>query len=105
MQSNQKTLIKESWWLMYCCFPNLRWTRLQVYSDSSAEVLDSDGSKLKFQNEEEAQYFLLEDEYTPFQNLDQEDEQELGITLDSIEIPSGETDEELIAKMYVKRQG
>lgn len=104
MQSNQETIVNESWWLMYCCFPNLCWTRLQVYSDSSAEVLDSDGSKFKFQNQEEAEYFLLEDEYTRIENLDQEDEQLLGITLDSIEIPSGKTDEELIGKMYVKHQ-
>lgn len=104
MQSNQKNIVKESWWLMYCCFPNLRWARLQVYSDRSAEVLDSDGSKLKFQNEEEAQYFLLEDEYTSLENFDQEDEQELGIILDAIEIPRGKNDEELIGKMYIKRQ-
>ncbi|MGA9380505.1 MAG: hypothetical protein WBV73_17210 [Phormidium sp.] len=76
MQSNQETIVKESWWLMYCCFPNLRWTRLQVYSDRSTEVLDSDGSKFKFPNQEEAQYFLLEDEYISFENLDLEDEEE-----------------------------
>ncbi len=103
MESNQQTIVKESWWLMYCCFPNLRWARLQVYTDTSAEVLDSDGSKFKFQNQEQAQYFLLEDEYISFEKIDQEDEQDLGITLDSIEIPSGKTYEELIGKMYVKR--
>ncbi|OKH40375.1 hypothetical protein NIES2119_01760 [[Phormidium ambiguum] IAM M-71] len=89
---------------MYCCFPNLRWARLQVYSDGFAEVLDSDGSKFKFPHQEKAQYFLLEDEYISFENLDLEDEQDLSITLDSIEIPSGKTDEELIGKMYVKHQ-
>lgn len=105
MQANQKNIVKESWWLMYCCFPNLLWARIQVYSDSSAEVLDSDGSKFKCPKEEEAQYFLLEDEHTSLKNLDEEDEQELGILLNGIEIPRGKNDEELIGKMYIKHQG
>ncbi|MDZ8239374.1 MAG: hypothetical protein RMZ69_19860 [Nostoc sp. ChiQUE01a] len=103
VQFQQKPILKESWWLMWCSFPNLNWARLRTYDDFSAEILDCDGSKYTFSNEEEAHHFLMEDEYTQFQSLDQEDEQELGIPLCFIQIPKGKNENELIAKMYVKQ--
>lgn len=47
----------------------------------------------------------MEDEYTQFESLDQEDEQELGIPLCFIQIPEGKNENELIEKMYVKQTG
>jgi len=61
-----------------------------------------DLSKYNVLNEEEAEFFLAEDEYTAFDNLDAEDEQEIGISLSSIDIPEGDTEEDLAKKMYVK---
>ncbi|MEH2310546.1 MAG: hypothetical protein V7K35_03745 [Nostoc sp.] len=103
MQFQQKSIIKENWWLMSCSFPNLNWARLRTYDDLSAEILDCDGSKYTFSNEEEAHYFLMEDEFTQFESLDREDEQEIGISLSLIHIPKGKNERELIEKMYVKQ--
>ncbi|MBN3876322.1 hypothetical protein [Nostoc sp. JL23] len=102
MQFKQKSIIKENWWLMSCSFPNLNWARLRTYDDLSAEILDCDGSKYTFSNEEEARYFLMEDEFTQFESLDREDEQEIGISLSLIHIPKEKNEKELIEKMYVK---
>ncbi|MGB3511450.1 MAG: hypothetical protein WBA93_19880 [Microcoleaceae cyanobacterium] len=84
-------------------FPYLHWSRLQVYDDNTAEVLQPDGRRYKFDNEEEARWFLLEDDYSSLDNLDEEDEEELGMPISSIQIPSGNSDDEIIKKMYVKR--
>ncbi|NEQ35011.1 MAG: hypothetical protein F6K40_01255 [Okeania sp. SIO3I5] len=62
-----------------------------------------DGKRYKFDSQEEARWFLLEDDYCSFENLDAEDEEELGIPLSSIQIPFGKSDDEIIKKMYVKR--
>ncbi|MEH1845721.1 MAG: hypothetical protein V7L25_12175 [Nostoc sp.] len=103
MQFQEKPILKENWWLMWCSFPKLNWARLRVYDDFSAEILDCDGSKYTFSNEEEARYYLMEDEFTQFESLDEEDEQELGIPLYLIQIPKGKNEKELIEKMYVKQ--
>ncbi|MEH2288436.1 hypothetical protein [Nostoc sp.] len=103
MQFQEKPILKESWWLMWSSFPNLNWARLITYDDLSTEILDCDGSKYTFSNEEEARYSLMEDEYTQFELLDQEDEEELGILLCLIQIPKGKNEKQLIEKMYVKQ--
>jgi hypothetical protein len=97
----QKNLIKEQWWLMSCDFPDLNWARLRVYDDSSAEIFDCDGSTYSFSDEQEARWDLVEDEYQEFNDLDQDDEQDLGISLSSIKLPSGETEAELLPQMYL----
>ncbi|MBD2677083.1 MULTISPECIES: hypothetical protein [Nostoc] len=103
VQFQQKSILKETWWLMSSSFPNLNWARLRTYDDLSAEILDCDGSKYTFSNEEEARYFLMEDEFTQFESLDREDEQEIGISLSLVDIPKGKNERELIEKMYVKQ--
>lgn len=103
MSDITKLISKEIWWLMPGDYPDLHWSRLQVYDDDTAEVLLPDGERYKFDNEEEARWFLLEDDYSSFENLDAEDEEELGMSISSIQIPSGESDDEIIKKMYVKR--
>jgi hypothetical protein len=103
MSETDKIISKESWWLVPGDYPDLHWSRLQVYDDNTAEVLQPDGRRYKFDNEEEARWFLLEDDYSSFENLDAEDEEELGMPISSIEIPFGDNDDEIIKKMYVKR--
>jgi hypothetical protein len=87
---------------MSCSFPDLNWARLRVYEDDSADVFDSDGSTFNFYNKEEAQSFLSEDEYVPFDELEQDDEEELGVSVSSIKPPLGNTDEELLPQMLHK---
>jgi len=103
MSEINKMIRKETWWLYDGDFPDLHWSRLQIYDDDTAEVLVSDGGRYKFDNEEEARWFLLEDDYSSLEHLDAEDEEELGMPISSIEIPSGDGDDEIIKKMYVKR--
>ncbi|MBP0029242.1 hypothetical protein [Roseofilum sp. Guam] len=98
-----KCISKETWWLDTGGFPDLHWARIQVFGDNTAEVLDMDGSRYQFDNEQEAIYFLLEDDYGSFNTLDEEDEQELGIPISSIQVPSGDSDDEIIKQMYIKR--
>lgn len=97
-----KKITEEAWYLMYCDYPDLHWARLRVYDDETAEVFDLDGETWKFEDVEDAKIWLCDDEYTPFNSLDEEDEEELGVPLSSIEIPSGESDAELLKKMYVE---
>ncbi|HBQ98865.1 MULTISPECIES: hypothetical protein [unclassified Roseofilum] len=100
MNSN---VLKETWWLADTEFPDLLWARIQVYEDGTAEMLSATGYRYKYKSEEEANSELFQDDYLPFHSLDEEDEEELGIPLSSIQIPSGESDDEIIQKMYVKR--
>ncbi|MBP0028938.1 hypothetical protein [Roseofilum sp. Guam] len=97
------TVLKETWWLAYTEFPDLVWARIQVYEDGTAEILSPTGHRYKYKSEEEADLELSQDEYQRLHSLDEEDEEELGIPLSSIQIPSGESDNEIIQKMYVKR--
>jgi hypothetical protein len=30
MQFQEKPILKENWWLMWCSFPNLNWARLRA---------------------------------------------------------------------------
>ena len=103
MSETEKIISKETWWLMSAHFPDLYWSRLQIYDDNTAEILAGDGKRYKFDSEEEARWFLLEDDYFSFENLDAEDEEELGIPISLIQIPSGNNDDEILKKMYVKR--
>ena len=94
--------MKESWWLMYCDFPNLNWARLRVQSSGSAEVFDSDGKTHCFESESEAIAWLHEDEFTAFDKLNEEDEREYGIKRSSITPPEGRSLDELKSRMYVR---
>ena len=93
---------KESWYLMWCSFPDLNWARLRVFASGHAEVFDCDGRTTRFSREEDARLWLLEDEFTALEKLDAEDEIEFGIRLSDIRVPSGETDEELLPQMLVR---
>lgn len=94
--------MKESWWLMVSSFPDLNWARLRVGSKGDAEILDMDGNEHFFKSESAAINWLLEDEYTQYSKLDQEDEIEYGIKLSNINCPAGSTRPELVKKMYVR---
>jgi len=83
-------------------FPSLNWARLRVFADRSSDVFDMDGRTFQFSNEEEARYFLAEDEFRELSTLDEEDERELGRPLALITPPSGASDEEILPMMYVK---
>jgi hypothetical protein len=78
-------IVKVEWWLSWCHeYPDLFWARLRIFSDGKADVLFQDGNKLfGFDNEEYAGYFVSEDEFGKFENLDEEDKTFLKIPKDT----------------------
>jgi hypothetical protein len=59
----------DTWWLDESALPDLLWACLRVYENGAAEVLDLDGNIHQFDSEQEARFWLLEDEYSSFPNL------------------------------------
>jgi hypothetical protein len=84
-----KTVAAVEWWVCSCSLPQLAWARLRVFSDGSADVCWSEGTKLYgFDERRFASYYLSEDEYTSFTGWDVEDEQLYGIRAADIQVPS-----------------
>ncbi len=104
-----KALVKEEWWLDWSIsgdnqFVDLVWARIQVFSDLSAEVFDIDGRTIYFEDETLASNELSEDEYRRFENLDEEDEQDLGVSLVNLEPPVIKEKQNLKPLMKVRFQ-
>lgn len=79
------TVVKVVWYLESCSLPKLRWARLRVFDNGTADASFAENSTLYgFDKEEYAGYFLGEDEYERFDLMDQEDEKDYGIKLSSI---------------------
>lgn len=83
-----KSVVRIEWCLDTCYLPNLRWARLRVFEDGTADSCFNQGGKIyAFENRDYASYILSEDEYTNFENMDIADEQEYGINLTAIAPP------------------
>lgn len=74
-------VIKVQWWLSWVNeYPDLYWARLRTFSNGKADVLFQDESNsYGFDNEEFAGYFISEDEFIRFENIDEEDKNDLEI--------------------------
>jgi hypothetical protein len=103
-----KVLIKEEWWLDWDIldhqFIDVIWARIQVFSNLSAEVFDVDGRTIYFEDETSAANELSEDDYRRFANLDEEDEQDLGVSLADLKPPSFDKKQDLKFFMKVRFQ-
>jgi hypothetical protein len=93
-------VVEEQWYLMDCSLPNLNWARIRIFQDGVAEVFDMDGRITRFITAEEAYYFLREDEFVRFDELDDEEVEALRRPLHTITPPKGETDEEILPRMF-----
>lgn len=59
-----------SWWLDWSALPRrLIWARLTVDANGNAVVLDCDGKYHSFSDEDAAQTWLYEDEYSRMEHL------------------------------------
>ncbi len=68
------------WWLHDCDLPALRWARLRVFTDGSADACwEEAGTLFGFDQHEFAAFYLSEDEYGRLAGKHQEDDQEHGI--------------------------
>jgi len=63
-----------SWWLDYSALPECElWARLNIEASGKATVLDCDGRTHAFACVDEAREWLLEDEYSRLENIDDEE--------------------------------
>ena len=89
------------WWLA-AVGDMLVWARLTVLGDGVAEILDSAGGTLRYDDETAARMALLDAEFRAFDGLDEDDAAMLGFDLDEIEPPQGEDDAALLPQMVLR---
>lgn len=87
-----KTVVEVEWWVSYCSeYPDLSWARLRVFSDGSADAAFEERKLYGFDSREYAGYFLGEDEYVPFNSMD-ELAPEIGAKQSDVSPPSWDDD-------------
>jgi hypothetical protein len=89
------------WWIA-AIGDTLIWARLTITEDGIAEVFDSDGGTLRYDDEAQARMALLDAEFRAFDGLDDDDAALLGFDLEEIEPPRGDSDEEILTRMVAK---
>jgi hypothetical protein len=83
-----KHVVSVEWWLDDGALPSQVWARLRVFSDGTADACWQEGTTLYgFSSRKFAGYFLAEDEYRPFDHLEDEDLREFGLTKSAIAPP------------------
>jgi hypothetical protein len=93
--------VSAQWWVT--AFGDVMiWARLDVLDSGIAEVLDSDGRVLRYDDETAARMALLDAEFRAWDGLDEDDAAALGFDLDSVEPPRADNDEELLPRMIQK---
>jgi len=91
----------EQWWVA-SLGDALIWARLRVLESGLAEVLDSAGETLRFDDEDTAQAALLDAEFRAWDGLDEEDAAQMGFDLEFTAPPEAESDEDLLPLMTEK---
>ncbi|MDR2012288.1 MAG: hypothetical protein LBQ20_04460 [Rhodanobacter sp.] len=94
-------VIETQWWLA-ALGDTLIWARLQILDSGIAEVFDSDGGILRYDDDATARMALLDAEFRAFDGLDEDDANALGFSLEEIEPPHGDDDEALLLHMVQK---
>ena len=89
------------WWVA-AVGDTLIWARLTITDSGIAEVFDSDGGTLRYDDETAARMALLDAEFRAWDGLDEEDAALLGFDMEEVEPPHGDSDEELLARMVAK---
>jgi hypothetical protein len=95
-------IVSEHWWLGDPEPGVLIWARLRIDEDGRAEILDSTGLRLRFDDENFARSHLLDHGYRAFDGLDAEDAQGMGFALAEVEPPEADSEGELVALMTQK---
>ena len=89
------------WWVA-AVGDTLIWARLTITDAGIAEVFDSDGGILRYDDEAQARMALLDAEFRAWDGLDEEDAAILGFDLEEVEPPRGDSDEEILPRMVAK---
>lgn len=88
----------DQWWFA-AIGDTLIWARMRVLDAGEAEVFDCDGNTLVYADEDAARMALLDAEFRAFEGIDEDDANQNGFSLDDLEPPRGDNDEELVAQM------
>jgi hypothetical protein len=89
------------WWVAVLG-DTLIWARLTLTDSGVAEVFDSDGRTLRYDDETMARMALLDAEFRAFDGIDEDDAAILGFDLEEVEPPRGDSDEEMLPRMVEK---
>ena len=92
-------IVQEQWWLGDPEPGVLIWARLRLDEEGRAEVLDSTGLRLRFDDEGFARAHLLDNGYRAFDGLDADDAAGMGFDLAEVGPPEADDDEELVSAM------
>ena len=88
----------EEWWL---AAPEhlLVWARLRVLSSGVAHVFDSLGDTLTYESDDIARAALMDADFRALDGMDEEDAEVIGMMLDELQPPHGESDEDMLPQM------
>ena len=89
------------WWLA-AAGDTIIWARLATLASGIAEVFDCDGNILRYPDEEAARVALLDAEFRAMDGLDQDDADNWGLDLDTLEPPMGDDLDSLVPQMIEK---
>ncbi|HSX63001.1 MAG TPA: hypothetical protein VLF18_22675 [Tahibacter sp.] len=80
----------------------LIWSRLDIFASGIAEVLGATGEYLRYDDETSARMALLDADFREFDGLDEDDAAAMGFDLDTMDVPRGDSDDELLPRMVHK---
>jgi len=92
---------RTTWWVAGVG-DTLVWARMEVLESGIAEVLESSGGILRYDDEDQARMALLDAEFRAFDGIDEDDAASMGFDLESVEPPRAESDEELVPQMITR---
>jgi len=88
----------EEWWL---AAPEhlLVWARLRVLNSGVAHVFDSQGDTLTYESDDIARAALMDADFRSLDGMDDDDAEVIGLLLEELQPPHGDSDEELLPQM------
>ncbi|MFZ2237009.1 MAG: hypothetical protein WBP11_09815 [Dokdonella sp.] len=92
----------DSFWWLAAAGDTIIWARLSTFASGIAEVFDCDGNILRYPDEEAARVALLDAEFRAMDGLDQDDADQWGLDLDTLEPPMGDDLDALVPQMIEK---
>lgn len=92
----------DSFWWLAAAGDTIIWARLSTFASGVAEVFDCDGNILRYPDEEAARVALLDAEFRAMDGLDQDDADQWGLDLDTLEPPMGDDLDALVPQMIEK---
>ena len=88
----------EQWWLAAPA-EFLVWARLRVLDSGVAQVFDSQGETLVYESEDVARGALMDADFRSLDGMDDEDAEQIGLLLEELQPPHGDSDEQLLPQM------